>query len=142
MLHAIPDGFEPLSMTGGLIEMLGPFYCKHASDDSLVFGLLSEPKHGNPNGIVHGATFVALIDTCMGSVIEHSTGRKCATIDLDTQFIAGGKIGNWIEARARVRKTTKTLAFLDGEILANGELLMTATAIFRVFSVDAAHGRT
>lgn len=140
MSHAIPDGFQPLSITGGLIQMLGPFYCKHVND-SPVFGLLTAPKHGNPNGIVHGATLVALIDTCMGRVIEHSTGRKCATIDLDTQFVAGGKIGDWIEARARLRKVTKTLAFLDGEILANGELLMTATAIFRVFSVDAAHGR-
>ncbi len=141
MSHTVPDGFTLLSTTGGLIETLGPFYVKHDDDGSLVFGLMSARQHGNPNGVVHGAAFVALIDTCMGHMVQHSTGQKCATVGLDTQFVAGGRIGNWIEARARLRKVTKTLAFLDGEISANGELLMTATAIFRVFSVDAAHGR-
>ncbi len=141
MSHAVPDGFQPLAMRSGFIDMLGPFYWKHADDGAFLFGFMSEAKHGNPNGVVHGAAFVALVDTCMGHVIEHSTGRKCATIGLDTQFLAGGKVGGWIEARARLRSMTRTLAFLDGEIRADGALLMTATAIFRVFSVDAAHGR-
>lgn len=141
MSHAIPDGFHPLKIAGGFIDMLGPFYWMDEGDGSARFGFMSDARHGNPNGVVHGAAFVALMDTCMGHVIEHETGRKCATIGLDSQFVAGGKVGGWIEARARLRKLTKTLAFLDGEISADGALLMTATSIFRVFSVDAAHGR-
>ena len=141
MTHVVPDGFQPLAIGSGFIDMLGPFYWKEVDDGSCLFGFMSGEKHGNPNGVVHGAAFVALIDTCMGHVIEHSTGRKCATIGLDTQFVAGGKVGGWIEARARLRKMTKTLAFLDAEVWADDGLLMTATAIFRVFGVAADHGR-
>jgi hypothetical protein len=41
--------------------------------------------------------------------------------------------GSWIEARVRVRKLSKTLAFLDAEATSAETLLLTATAIFRMF---------
>lgn len=141
MPSLVPEGFQPLTMSSGFIDMLGPFYWKDAEGGLFLFGFESSEKHGNPNGVVHGAAFAALVDTCMGHAIENSTGRKCATIALDTQFVAGGKVGGWIEARTRIRKMTKTLAFLESEVFAEGALVMTATAIFRVFSVAAEQGR-
>lgn len=138
---SIPEEFAPLKITNGFIGHLGPIYCKRAADNAWTLGLMSSVKHGNPNGVIHGAVFVALVDTCMGHVVEHSTGRTCATVSFDTQFIAGGKIGSWIEARARMRKVTKTLAFLEGEVSGSGEMLMTASAIFRVFDRSATQGR-
>jgi acyl-coenzyme A thioesterase PaaI-like protein len=62
-----------------------------------------------------------------------TTGHRCATIALDSQFVAAIRTGQWIDGRTRIRKLTKTLAFLDAEASSGETLLLTATAIFRVF---------
>lgn len=136
-----PDGFEPMGFTKeGLIGLLGPYYWRQ-DGESLVYGFQSDGRHGNPNGVIHGGALTAFADTLTGHLIEHSCGRKCATIALDSRFVAAGKVGAWVEGRARLRKLTKTLAFLDVDLEADGELILTALCVYRVFTLDAAHGR-
>jgi len=124
----------------GLIGLLGPYYWRQ-DGDSLVYGFQSDARHGNPNGVVHGGALTAFADTLTGHLIEHASGRKCATIALDSRFVAAGKVGAWIEGRARLRKLTRTLAFLDLDLTAEGELILTAQCVYRVFSLEAGHGR-
>jgi hypothetical protein len=51
--------------------------------------------------------------------------------------------GTWIEGRVRLRKLSKTLAFLDAEAPSGETLLLAVTATFRIFqSIDAAKVRT
>ena len=66
------------------------------------------------------------------------TGRLCATVALNVQFVAGATAGGWVSGRARLRKLTRTMAFLDAEASVGDKLLLTATAIFRVFDAPLA----
>lgn len=138
---SIPAGFQPMAFAAeGLIGLLGPYYWRQ-DGETYVYGFQSDARHGNPNGVIHGGALTAFADTLTGHLIEHACGRKCATIALDSRFVAAGKVGAWVEGRARLRKLTKTLAFLDVDLMADGELIVTTQCVYRVFSVDAGHGR-
>ena len=128
----IPDGFQPLQEAEGYIGLSGPFFwCR--KENGYVYGFPSDGRHGNPNGVIHGAAILTFVDTILGHAVVSATGRKCATISLTSQFVAAVPTGSWISGRADVRRLTKSLAFLDAEACAGDVLLLTATAIFRVF---------
>ena len=60
-----------------------------------------------------------------------------ATIGFDCRLLASTQPGSWIEGRAIMRRMTRTLAFVDGEAIADGKLLVTASGIFRVFEAES-----
>ncbi|MFV0280082.1 MAG: PaaI family thioesterase [Rhodoblastus sp.] len=137
-----PAGFSHMTFDGqGLIDLLGPF-CWRPEGEGFVYGFQSDKRHGNPNGVIHGGALSAFADTLTGHFIEHACGRKCATIALDARFIAAGRIGAWVWGRARMRKLTRTLAFLDVDIEAEDALIATVSCVYRVFAHDAADGRS
>lgn len=127
-----PSGWTPFEFAGGYIGLTGPFWWKRAGE-GFVYGFQSEPRHDNPNGVLHGAAVLTFLDTCLGHAIVATTGRKCATVALNAQFVASAPSGGWISATVRFRRTTRTMAFLDCEASSGEALLVTATAIFRVF---------
>ena len=138
---SIPVDFQPMAFAkDGLIGLLGPYYWR-LEGETHVYGFQSDARHGNPNGVIHGGALTAFADTLTGHLIEHACGRKCATIALDSRFVAAGKVGAWVEGRARLRKLTNSLAFLDVDLTAEGELIVTTQCVYRVFSLDAGHGR-
>ena len=126
-------GYRPFEHGGGYIALSGPYHWKRDEAGVFQYGFQSDHRHGNPNGVLHGAAILAFVDTFFGHAVVAATGRKCATIALNTQFVAGAPTGGWIDGGARLRKVTRTMAFLDGEASAGGTLLLTATAIFRIF---------
>ena len=129
----IPDGFQPMPQVDGYIGLSGPYYWRGDASAGYAYGFASDSRHGNPNGVLHGAAILTFIDTILGHAVVSRTGRMCATISLTSQFVAGVPTGSWISGRADLRRLTKTLAFLDAEARADDALLLTATAIFRVF---------
>ncbi|OFX05213.1 MAG: thioesterase [Alphaproteobacteria bacterium RIFCSPHIGHO2_12_FULL_66_14] len=128
-----PPDYVPFQETGGYIGLSGPYYWKREPSGLVVYGFQSDARHGNPNGVLHGAAITTFVDTFLGHAVVAATGRLCATIALNSQFVAGVPTGGWISGRANVRKLTRTMAFLDAEVSAQETLLLTATAIFRVF---------
>lgn len=132
-MNGIPEGYEALTESEGYIGLSGPFFWRRDEDGHYSYGFLSDARHGNPNGVLHGAAILTFVDTILGHAVVTATGRKCATIALTSQFVSGIPTGGWVSGRAGIRRLTKTLAFLDAEASANDALLLTATAIFRVF---------
>lgn len=132
---AAPEGFTRFDEMGGYIGLSGPYWWRRDGDE-FVYGFASDERHGNPNGVLHGAAILTFLDTCLGRAVVMSTGRICATIALNAQFVSPAPAGSWITGRVQIRKTTRTMVFLDAEARSGENLLVTATAIFRLF--DAA----
>ena len=122
-----PDGPD------SYIGLNGPYYIRIEDDGRVVYGFRSGTRHGNPNNVLHGGAIIGFLDTVIGRMIVHATKRNCATISLDTRFVAPAPIGSWIEGRVTIKKVTKSMAFVEAEATADGELVATASAIFRVF---------
>jgi len=138
MSSTIPDNFHPFPFKEGFLSTAGPFYAYNGSDsDGTRFGFLSEAKHGNPNGVIHGGVLVTFADTFMGSAVYFKRGR-CATISLNSEFIAGITPGKWIEGNAEITKLTSSLAFVRGTVSCEGEVLLNASGIWKLFKKSRA----
>jgi acyl-coenzyme A thioesterase PaaI-like protein len=128
-----PPDFQPFGVNEGFIGHNGPYYWRLDPAGQLEFGFASDARHGNPNGVLHGGAVLTFLDTILGHAVVSETKRLCATISLDSRFIAAVAPGAWIDGRTTIRKVTRSFAFVDGEASAGDKLLVTATAVFRVF---------
>lgn len=133
MPDSVPDGFEPIAITEGFIGHNGPYCWRRRSDGQFEYGFRSDARHANPNGVVHGGALFAFLDTIAGHAVVVGAGRRCATVALDTRFMASTAPGAWISGRASVRKLTRSLAFVEAEASVGDDLLATTSAVFRVF---------
>lgn len=134
----VPEGFKPLRIGVGFIPHNGPYYYRRDGEGRLEFGFRSDARHVNPNGVLHGGSILGFLDTILGHAIVRETRRYCATVALDTQFMASTEPGPWITGRVRIKRVTRTLAFVDGEATAGELVLVSATGVFRLFGEIAA----
>jgi acyl-coenzyme A thioesterase PaaI-like protein len=129
----IPAGFKLMLPNDGFMANNGPYYLRRLEEGGYDYGFQSDARHRNPNNVLHGGAIIGFLDTIMGHFAAASAKRPTATIGFDTRFLAGARPGAWIEGRVAMRRLTRTLAFVDGEAIADGTLLVTASGIFKVF---------
>jgi acyl-coenzyme A thioesterase PaaI-like protein len=129
----IPTGFKLMLPNDGFMANNGPYYLRRLPEGGYEYGFQSDARHKNPNNVLHGGAVIGFLDTILGHFAAASAKRPTATIGFDCRFLASAPPGSWIEGRAIMRRMTRTLAFVDGEAIAGGKLLVTASGIFRVF---------
>lgn len=77
-------------------------------------------KHSNLSGNVHGAVILALIDVSLfGSMraLGSLDGAQSVTLDLSSQFIAGGRVDEPMDAVVELVRETGRLIFLRGLVV-------------------------
>jgi uncharacterized protein (TIGR00369 family) len=101
-------------------------------------GFESKPEFLNPAGFVQGGILSAMLDDTMGpAVLVMTEGRSyTTTVSLTVNFLHPAKPGP-ITAEAKVTQLGKSIAFVEGKLMAaDGTLLATASAVERL--LDAA----
>ena len=97
-------------------------------------GFEGKPEFCNPAGFIQGGLLSAMLDDTMGpAVLVMSEGRLyTTTISMTVNFLAPAKPGPII-GEARVTQLGRTIAFVEGRLMAeDGMLLATATASERL----------
>jgi len=89
-------------------------------------------RHVNRHGNAHGGLIATMLDTAMGMATRASgTVENLGTVNLTINYLRPAR--GHIAAHARVRRSGRTLAFCDAEVLDDeGRLLATASAVFAV----------
>jgi uncharacterized protein (TIGR00369 family) len=127
----VADGWKQRSLPG-FIGAAGPLWTRREGD-GWAYGLLPTAAHLNPADVVHGGALVTLVDHAISTVAWEASGRTaCVTLQLDTHFIAAVREGQFIEARARVERRTRSLLFMRGGVTLEGEPVLGAQAIMKV----------
>jgi uncharacterized protein (TIGR00369 family) len=101
-------------------------------------GFEGKAEFCNPAGFIQGGLLSAMLDDTMGpAVLVMSEGRLyTTTVSMTVSFLAPAKPGP-IVAEAKVTQLGKTIAFVEGKLMAkDGTLLAIATASERL--LDAA----
>ena len=93
-------------------------------------GFRALPRHANAHGIVHGGMLAAFIDSTMGVAVHRFTGRRSVTLRLVTDFLAPGRIGEWIEAEAELVGSDETVAHIRASLRGPRHLVMTGLGSF------------
>jgi uncharacterized protein (TIGR00369 family) len=134
MSSNIPEGFRPLQLVTGFIEMVGPLYGKW-DGDRLLMGFRVQPRHCNPGQVAHGgmlATFADMFVPIGARMQAKADVGFAPTVNLTLDYIAPAKLGAWVEGRADFLRAGKSLFFAQGLATADGVLCLRASAIFKV----------
>ena len=108
------------------------------ADGWVRIGFEGKPDFCNPAGFVQGGILSAMLDDTMGPAVFVITEGKLytATISMTVNFLSPAKPGR-IVGEATVRQLGKTIAFVEGRLMADdGTVLATATTSARL--VEAA----
>ena len=100
-------------------------------------------KHSNLHDRVHGGATLALIDIAMFSATRILLGPRVTgsvTLDLTTQFIGSGAIGEPLDAVSEILKETGRLIFVRGVVEQGGELIASYSGTLRKPSRPASPG--
>ncbi|MEH6524595.1 MAG: PaaI family thioesterase [Sneathiella sp.] len=129
---SIPYGYRPFVTDGTFPGKIGPLYFKH-NGDSYSYGFLAEESHANYHGVVHGGMLMSFLDEALGQIVWRLVGKKrCATISLNCDFVSSSKPGDWIELRADLSRKGQAVVFIRGELLVDGNRIMTADGIWKI----------
>ena len=127
-----PEGYE-LTAPRGFNVHGGPVFVRKREDGTLHFILDIEDRHMNMGGVVHGGVLMSMADVTLGVTVFEKIGRKaCATINLDCNFLAAGKLGDRIQGTAEVVRETRDVVFVEGRLYTEKRTLMTAQGIWKI----------
>jgi uncharacterized protein (TIGR00369 family) len=106
--------------------------------------MFPERRHSNLLDAVHGAITLALIDISLFACMRHALDGDAAgsvTLDLSTQFIGAGRVGEPLDAIAEVLRETRRLVFLRGTVVQETALIAAFNGTVRKPSALKPSGR-
>ena len=129
-----PKGFSLLIQDGSFNDTLQPFYIRMDAETGPEFGLRVEKNHTNPMGICHGAVYMAMFDFSLAGKICFEIGKFTGTptININIDYLASSKSGEWIYTETECLKLTNTMGFAKGIIRSDTEIKASGTGIFKL----------
>ncbi len=139
MLRSDPaeDGWKKRDFPG-FLALIGPLWSRR-EEHGWAYGMIAEANHINAAGLVHGGMLMSLADQALSVVVWEAMDRTpCVTVQLDTHFLAAVHPGDFVQARAQVTRKSRSLVFVQGSLVVQGDPVLTASGIWKV--VSAARG--
>ncbi len=129
----IPNGFFQIPQSGAFADDVGPFYARESGPGRFDYGFVAEPRHENPNGVLHGGALNTFADHFLGHAVVHATKRMCATVSLNADYVTGAKAGRFIQGAAEVVRETRTMIFMRGTVYHGEEVYLSVNGVWRLF---------
>jgi uncharacterized protein (TIGR00369 family) len=133
------SGWKRLRSAGPFMELTSDVWRRSAATQGEAtvteYGLLTEKKHLNSAGTVHGGFLVTLIDQIISIEAWEAANRKpMATIQLDTHFVGAVRAGEWIVGRATVEQKTRSMVFLSAQFSSAQGIVARAQGIMKLLN--------
>ena len=124
-------GWKPLRVDG-YPSLIGPFWYKR-EEGGFRYGFPAEARHLNAGGVVHGGMLMSFADDVLGMTVWEAAGRKpCTTVQLSTQFISPARPGDFVEGRAEVLRSTRSVVFVRGLVTVGDRTVIHADGIWKI----------
>lgn len=127
------EGYTIYDPTDPFENFAGPFYWKKLGDGTDHVILQSTDKHCNRQGFIHGGLLLTMMDFTFAVCAKEFPEQRLATISLNSEFVAPGRVGTLIEATGEIVRRTRGLCFMRGQITSCGETLLNASCIYKLF---------
>lgn len=109
-----PEGYKRIEFGGGDVfnRHIGPLYIKGRGDDFRM-GLRVAPYLCNPAGGLHGGMMMSVLDLVagVGSSLQAGLDKFLPTVSMTFDFVAPGRLGDWLEGRNQIVRVTRSLVF-------------------------------
>ena len=119
----------------GFMQNIGNLSFKKIDETNYEFNIKVEEKFLNTGKIAHGGFIATIADTGMGNAAHVAAGNKrSVTINLDIKFISASKEGDTLIGKVEILKRTKTLVFINCNILNSNGIVATASGTWKILS--------
>ncbi len=118
--------------TTGFISLVGPLWQRVVNGEH-EYAIVAQDKHHNRRGMVQGGLLMTFADRSCGMTARFVSGRPTlATVQMDTHFVDGGKIGEILLSKPRVVRATRSLIFVTTEVTAGNRCIAMANGVFKI----------
>jgi acyl-coenzyme A thioesterase 13 len=113
-------------------SLIGPFYFRKADDGRVTCAFRAEQKHMNAGGRMHGGCLMTFADIALFMIAyEEMEGSRGVTVQLDSTFLDGARVGDLVEAHGEVTRAGGSLVFVRGQIESGERLLFTFSGMIK-----------
>jgi uncharacterized protein (TIGR00369 family) len=126
-----PEGFVPQTGRGAFTTHNGPYFAR-PSDTGVAQAFYALSRHCNGVGLIHGGMLSAFLDGLLAGAAGRATGSTPVTVHLSIDFLDMGRAGDWVIGEARVTRSTRDLAFVEGNASVHGRDLARASGVFKL----------
>lgn len=132
-LEDIPDGFERTKFSSPFLDMAGPYY-ERQGEGGIIVATRINRGHINHIKVAHGGVLGTLADVALSYQVHRAEkpALPVATMNLNTNYLAAARLGDWVEAHAVIDRISKRTAYCSGRIVCGEEVLMTMSAVFAI----------
>ena len=136
-LASPPAGWEVCAQCDPFERFVGPLLVREgrtAGDAGELprFAFVTDRRHGNNSGIVHGGMLMTFADfaMCLAAHWERPD-ELVVTVSMDCHFVAACEDGDLVEAECEVSRQTGSMVFVRCVISTGGRTLMTSSAVIK-----------
>ncbi len=131
----IPAGWVKQSFPDTFSARMGPLYFRDYAEKEPGVGFISEARHLNAGGIVHGGALLTLADMSLWDICRRAIGPfRAVTVTVNAEFIGPGPIGRFIVATGEPTKIGRTLLFARGLVTCEGAPLLSFSGTLKRLS--------
>ena len=128
-------GWKTYDTHGTFDDTVGPFYFRPDPDGRMRCAFRAELKHMNVADRMHGGCLMTFADIALfQTAYQEMEGSSGVTVQLDSTFIDGVKVGELVEATGEVVRAGGSLIFVRGQITASERTIMTFSGVIRKFT--------
>ena len=135
MTADVPSGFAPIEIGGKFVGVNGPLFSRH-NGARLELGFHVEARHTNGMGVCHGGMMATFCDMLLPlttrSLVPGIGNVFLPTISIQVDYLAPAPLGAWVQGSAQVLHSTKSLAFAQGLVTADGKLVARTSGVFKI----------
>ena len=116
----------------GFMKHNGGLEFRQLTEKEYEFKTEIQDYHINAGGVTHGGFVMSMLDSGMGTAAHQVIEGSAVTISLNTNFIGGSKAGDKIIGLAKIKKKTRSLIFMYGQLKCEDKLLASAEGIWKI----------
>lgn len=116
----------------GFMKHNGGLEFRQLTEKEYEFKTEIQDYHINAGGVTHGGFIMSMLDSGMGTAAHQVIEGSAVTISLNTNFIGGSKAGDKIIGLAKIKKKTRSLIFMYGQLKCGDKLLASAEGIWKI----------
>ena len=131
-----PEGFSEVRLIDPFEIHVGPAFSQ-GEPGARRYAFQVRDEHCNMRDVVHGGMLMTLADMTLGQAVWDATDRApSVTLNMQSQFLKSAKVGDWIEVMPELTRRTRALVFMRGDFTVNGEIVMTASSVWKLLGQD------
>ena len=125
-------GFVPTHLIDPFEIYVGPVF-ENGVAGAKTYVMRADSRHMNRRGVMHGGMFMTLADLTLGQAVWDATDKAAVvTLNMQTHFLKPAVEGDIIQVAPELVRRTRALVFMRGDFTVNGEIVFTASTIWKV----------